>query len=178
MEDKNPDLKKSLDEIVSEYRSTKNLNKIEEDRLESQKQRRKTFINFVKFCLFFLAIFLVLRLFFILTSSTMFSRDNKNWAQGVVETTDYKIDKCIFNLWLLRKGIDLYYVTFKDYPDSPEYIYKEGFIVNRLLCPVTKKAYVSVVVNGKRAFSCPNPEKHGVKELYLHLEEGPPIINR
>ena len=100
------------------------------------------------------------------------------WALGRIRESDYKIRECVGALWQVRKAADRYYGVNKRFPRSAGEIYEKDFMKRPVVCPASGERYVLKELNGRKVFCCPNPESHGVSEIWCGLKSGPPVIER
>ncbi|MCX5782235.1 MAG: hypothetical protein NT145_05975 [Elusimicrobia bacterium] len=103
------------------------------------------------------------------------------WALGRPAHEDPKMNLCIGNLWKIRRAVDIYYTSHGNFPDSMDAIYKDGQIVVKylspfLVCPGSGKEYVFKELDGKNIFCCPSPETHGVRDIFVEVRSGAPVV--
>jgi len=76
-------------------------------------------------------------------------------------STDAKTDQCIKNLWHISRLIQEGRLPGKD-----------------IVCPVSKMPYVINTVDGNIVIHCPNPEKHGFKEIRVSKKNPNPELRK
>ena len=119
-------------------------NKLEDKELEKTPTRGRRVWRLILLCL----VFLCLGINIILISRMMNSlKGDKIIRKGTIET-DAKTDQCIENLWRISR------------------ILQEGKLQGKdLVCPITKEPYVVKQEKEDIVVCCPNPGRHGFKEI-------------
>lgn len=75
--------------------------------------------------------------------------------------TDEQTDQCIKNLWHISK------------------LLQEGKLPGRdIVCPVSKKPYVVVEIKGDTVVRCPNPARHGFREIRVSKKSPCPEVEK
>ena len=172
-----PDRKELLEGIISEYEKKERAARAEKRKAASRQRSgqlaRKMFVRVGVLAILVLA----LRLVWIVYAETGLA-EKPRWAEGVRLKSDYKINECIYMIWRMRSASDYFYMNHGRFPASMDELYGEGLLARDVVCPATGRPYVMGELNGKKVFRCPDPEEHGVKEVWCDVRTGPPVVDR
>ena len=174
----NADRKEKLAHIVHDFDKKRSEQLCSEDRVLRNLRRLRA----VKIVFAGLGAGAAVILFFYLGTFLLgknpFIKKNYSWVIGFRETEDYRLQGCLFNMWQVRKAVDLYYAQYDEFPSDTDALYTEGFLAKKIVCPATHRRYIVKQGPEGDVFCCPNPSEHGVREIWADVAAGSPAIER
>ncbi|MFH1878585.1 MAG: hypothetical protein ABH883_07255 [Candidatus Omnitrophota bacterium] len=100
------------------------------------------------------------------------------WYSGVEKAGDYKLAECAGNMWEVRRAVDSFYARNRRFPVVGDDMYRKEYMPKGITCPASGEKYILKNKDGKVVFCCPNPEKHGVSEIWCDVKSGAPVVER
>ena len=89
-----------------------------------------------------------------------FTKEEKPIRYGTY-STDAQTDQCIRNLWHISKLLQ-----------------EEELPGEEITCPTSKRPYVIINMEGNIVIGCPNPKKHGFKEIRISKKDPIPELRK
>ena len=167
-----------LKDIISDYEKKGRKEQKSKERSNKRREAKNKLRRLFKIAGVCAIIVLIFRFFVIMVNSTSAFHKPEYWAIGGRLSSDYKIEGCIGNLWQIRKDSDLYYAANKRFPPTVDELYKGNYLRRGLICPASGRKYIFKEIKGRKVFCCPEPERHGVTEIWCDVKGGPPAIER
>ncbi len=180
---KGKDREEVLQEIISEYCDKhdggKGKEKTGKGSPENERASLSKKIIFIVLCLIAIAITGRLVIDVIGKVGSALFKEPQYLAVGKRYGDDEGINRCVANLWKIRKAADLYRGDKKVFPSSMEDLYAGSYISRKVVCPVCGEPYIFKSKDGRIVFCCPEPGRHDVAELYGDLKSSSmPVIER
>lgn len=167
---------KVLNDIVSDFRSQKNEKEMikQEQEIKNSKRycRRKWFSSVSRMILLCSLIYTIA----VVAVELRLMQSRPYYSYGLRTGNEYKLNSCIYKMWLLRKAIDSFYGSYRRYPVSMDELQKSGFVSQKLLCPASLSEYKLLDRDGQKVFECADPNAHGVERVWAFIAGGPPVV--
>lgn len=173
-----PDRKEELKHIVSDYFEKESHKQERERKMTDMRKGSEKAGRYFRITGLLAIVFLGAYLVFAVMNETGVLRAKTYWAGGEGAVLDAAGEECLGRMWHIRKAIDRYYADNRAYPDVIEAVYKYLPARKESVCPASGAEYVFTERNGQRVFSCPNPEKHGLRGLWGAVAGGPPVVEK
>jgi len=164
--------------IIQEFYQKKAEERQAQKDFENKKNTKNRIRKFLSRLGIFIIVILSVRLVVVVLTESPLMKKPDYWVVGVKDTSSYKITECISRMWKIRSAMDSYYQKKSTYPSEIEDLYGQGFLSEKVVCPVSGKKYIFKQINNTLVFCCPNPVLHNVKELWAHVNSGPPAVER
>ncbi len=100
------------------------------------------------------------------------------WFSGSAGEADNTLQECIGTFWSIRREINVYYADNRRFPENLEDILGSGRLKDFPRCRQSGRRYVVDKEEGRSIVSCPDPDTHGVKKVWMDLRQGPPRVER